>query len=253
MIIAVWGSPGSGKSLISNELGYRFAKDSITVVVDTDMTQPTLPPRLPKLNYEKKHSLGVIFSTPYVRDAQNYLHPHPKHENLFYAGLKKDDDYFSYEVGIRQYDQAYHFINACTDIADVVILDCSDQRGDPFIAAAADMADIFVIAIPPDIKSACWYLSVKPLFEKKVIEAGKPVIMLASAVHLFHAVSEVEKLIGMKFSYQLPYSKQLSEAYGRADTAASAAGLKAKGWVKRLNLLQKSLERMMEGADRNEL
>lgn len=247
MIIAVWGSPGSGKSLISNALGWRFASERITIVVDTDMTQPTLPPRLPKLKLENRHSLGVVFSTPLVRDAQNYLHQHPKLENLFYCGLKKNDDYFSYEVGIRQYDQAYQFIDACTDIADIVVLDCSNQRGDPFIAAATDAADAFVIAIPPDIKNACWYLSVKPLFEKKLIEAGRPVITVASPVQSFQAVSEVESLIGVKLSYQLPFSKQLAEADGRADEAASATGFKAKAWVKSLNRLQKSLVQIKEG------
>ena len=249
MIIAVWGSPGSGKSLVATELGRMFARDNITVVVNTDMTQPTIPVLLPKIRNDVKHSLGVIFPTPFVRDAQNYLHQHPKEEKLFLAGLKKDDDYLSYEVGVAQYDQAYHFINACSDIADVVVLDCSNQRGDPFFAAALDVADMFIITMPPDIKNVCWYLSVKELLENKITEQEKPLIRIANPVMSFSAVKEVESLLDMTFDYKLPFSKQLAEANGKAEPADSAPGLSARKSRKVLNKLFDQAKAIRKGGN----
>ncbi len=190
MIIAIWGRSGAGKSLMANEIGRHYARRAkVTVVVDTDMTQPTLPPRLPGMVDDNKASLGAIYASTQVRDAQIYFHQHHKGSNLFYAGLKKDDNYLSYEIGMRQYSQAFSFLTACRDVADVIILDCSSQRGDPFLAAALDMADRFLLVHTPDTKNLCWYLGVKPLFLKTRSDRPGTILHVANAVQKYHATS----------------------------------------------------------------
>ena len=46
MVIAVWGRDEIGKSTLCDTLGKLFAKKGVTVIIDTDLTQPTLPMRL---------------------------------------------------------------------------------------------------------------------------------------------------------------------------------------------------------------
>jgi len=231
MIIAIWGRSGTGKSLIANELGRLYAKHGkVTVVVDTDMTQPTLPPRLPNTLKNNKLSLGAIFASPQVRDAAIYFHPHPKEKSLFYAGLTKDDHYLSYEIDMRQYSQAASFAKACEQIADVIILDCSGQRGDPFLAVALNAADNFLLVHTPDTKNACWYLAIKPLLSKSRNESNRSIFHIANAIKKHHAVAEYEKITGIKFSALLPFSQSINEADGQGRFASASSDHQGRVW-----------------------
>ncbi len=46
MLISIWGRDGVGKSTLADALGGLFSQRGITVVIDTDLTQPTLPVRI---------------------------------------------------------------------------------------------------------------------------------------------------------------------------------------------------------------
>ena len=242
MIIAVWGRSGTGKSLIANELGRHYARHAkLTVVVDTDMTQPTLPPKLPNAPKNNKASLGLIFASQQVRDAQPYFHQHHKGSKLFFAGLTKDDNYLSYEIGMRQHKQASSFVTACQDIADVVILDCSSQRGDPFLAVALDKADRFLLMHTPDTKNVCWYLGVKPLLAKKRNE--HEVLHVVNAVQRHHATAEYEKTASIELTAVLPYSQSINEVDGQGNFASFSCDHQGRLWQKNFNAdLIKNLE-----------
>lgn len=231
MIIAIWGKSGTGKSVIANELGRFYAKrGKVTVVVDTDMTQPTLPPRLPGIPENKKTSLGAIFALPQVRDAHIYFHQQPKETGLFYAGLVKDDNYLSYEIGMKQYKQASSFVTACQEVTDVIILDCSGQRGDPFLAVALDSADHFVLVHTPNTKNACWYLAVKSLLSKKRSEKEGSIYHIANAVQKHHAVAEYEKTTGVKLAAMLPFSRSINETDGQGRFASLSGDHQGRLW-----------------------
>ena len=242
MIIAIWGQGGAGKSVIANELGRLYAQHgNVTVVIDTDMTQPTLPPRLPKTTQSSKMSLGAIFSSTTVRDAQIYLHDHPKQKNLFFAGLTKDDDYLSYEIGMRQYHQAQSFTSVCNDLADVVILDCSAQRGDPFMAVATDIADHFILVLTPDTKNACWYKAVKRLLAKKLTDHDKQIIYVASPVQKHQHIKEYEKLTGVEFTAIFPFSKDINEVDGQGGFASESCDNAGRQWQRQMSILLHSI------------
>lgn len=240
MIIAIWGRSGTGKSVIANELGRQYAqRGKVTLVVDTDMTQPTLPPRLPNTLENNRLSLGAIFSSPQVKDAQIYLHSYPRVKGLFFAGLLKDDNYLSYQIGMRQFTQAVSFIRACQDIIDVIILDCSGQRGDPFLAVALEHADHFFMIHTPDTKNACWYLGVKPIFTRK---SPNTILHVGNAVQKHHSASEYEKITGIKFSELLPTSRTINEVDGQGSFASCSSDHQSKVWLRNLNRLVKGLE-----------
>jgi len=231
MIIAIWGKSGTGKSVIANELGRFYAqRGKVTVVVDTDMTQPTLPPRLPGTPDNKKTSLGTIFALPQVRDAHMFFHQQTKETGLFFSGLIKDDNYLSYEIGMKQYKQASFFVTACQDVTDVIILDCSGQRGDPFLAVALDLADHFVLVHAPDTKNACWYLAVKSLLSKKRSENNGLIYHIANTVQKHHAVAEYEKTTGVQFTAMLPFSRSLNEMDGQGHFASLSCDRQGRVW-----------------------
>jgi MinD superfamily P-loop ATPase len=64
MLITIWGRDGSGKSSLADHLGSLLVRDSLAAVIDTDLTQPTLPVRLSGMNFKRERSLGRAIGHP---------------------------------------------------------------------------------------------------------------------------------------------------------------------------------------------
>ena len=204
MVIAIWGRDGAGKSTLSDMLGVFFSKKGICIVIDTDLTQPTIPYRCPGEAQKgvKAQSLGHALTGAVVTDIRQYLCQHSSHKGLFYAGLQAGDDFLSYELGLGAESGARNFIDRCAEQADVVILDLSGQRSDPFLPAALE-ADHLILSIVPDMQGLCWFLAVKPLLER--MGALERALSVASMARPEQDVAGVEKAGGLVFAAQLPW------------------------------------------------
>ena len=203
MIIAIWGRDGTGKSTLCNALGTMFAKRGITIVIDTDLTQPTLPVRINGKHFDGDSSLGRAISGIGTNDATPYLHQHPKQESLFYAGLTDRDEFLSYEFGLEADGVAQNFIERCAELGDWVILDISGQRTDPFLPCALIHAHKVIIPVTPDVQGVCWFNAVKPLL--KNMNAQERVLPIAALVSRYHDTEAVEHLVDLRFTVSLPF------------------------------------------------
>jgi len=211
MIIAIWGRDGAGKSTLSDALGVLSSKKGICIIIDTDLTQPTIPCRCPGETQKgvKPQSLGHALTSAAVTDIRPYLCQHPDHKGLFYAGLRDGDDFLSYELGLGAENGARNFVDRCAEQADVVILDLSGQRGDSFLPAALDASQI-ILPIVPDLQGLCWFLSVKPLLER--MGSLERVLPVASMARPEHDVAGVEKIGGLAFAAILPWVRDIGGA-----------------------------------------
>ena len=205
MLIATWGRDGIGKSTLCDALGLMYAKQGITAIIDTDLTQPTLPMRVNGKKFSADTSLGKAVSGIGIGDAARYLHQHPKHKTLFYAGLTDRDEYLSYELGLDADNAAQDIIERCAELADTVILDLSGQRTDPFVPCALVHADWLIVSITPDIQGVCWYNAVKPLLES--MNAQGRVLPVAAMVE-HHSVEAAAKAADLQFAAELPFVKE---------------------------------------------
>jgi MinD-like ATPase involved in chromosome partitioning or flagellar assembly len=213
MIIAIWGRDGAGKSTLSDALGVFFSRRGVCIVIDTDLTQPTLPVRCSGEAKKRVKPLGYALIGAVATDIRPYLCQHPDHKGLFYAGLRDGDDFLSYELGLGAEGGARNFVDRCAEQADVVILDLSGQRGDPFLPAALDAGQI-ILPIVPDLQGLCWFLSVKPLLER--MGALERVLTVASMARPEHDIAGVEKIGGLAFAAQLPWVRDVdSGKYAR--------------------------------------
>jgi CO dehydrogenase nickel-insertion accessory protein CooC1 len=216
MLIAIWGRDGIGKSTLADALGILFAKKNVTAVIDTDLTQPTLPARINGTSVNAEESLGKAVSGIGTGDATTYLHQHPKHKNLFYAGLMDRDEYMSYEIGLEADVRAQEFTHQCVGLANTVILDISGQRTDPFIPCALINADTVILFVSPDVQGICWFNAVKPLIEGMNVQVRVlPIAAMADRHHDLHAI---EKTADMRFTAALPFVKEFQQM---RDTGAS--------------------------------
>jgi len=202
MVIAVWGRDGIGKSSLCNVLGKQFAQMGVTVIIDTDLTQPTLPVRLNGVKFGADASLGKAIGIG-AMDAAPYLHQHTKRKTLFYAGLSDHDEYLSYELGLEADNAAQDFVELCEELADAVILDLSGQRNDPFLPGALIHSDKVIILFTPDVQGICWFNSVKGLIS--TMNAQERILPVTVIMDKHHDLSAVEKAIDMKLTAALPY------------------------------------------------
>jgi MinD-like ATPase involved in chromosome partitioning or flagellar assembly len=233
MILAIWGRDGTGKSTLADVLGRLFARQGVTAIIDTDLTQPTLPARVNGKKLSADTSLGKAISGVGADDAAKYLHQHPKTKQLFLAGLTDRDEYLSYELGLDAVDVARDFMERCAALADTVILDLSGQRTDPFVPAALSNADIIIVPITPDVQGVCWMGAVKPFIE--AMNASGRVLNVA-AMATQPVLDAIEKAANIRFAAVLPYVQEF-----RQNGASDGTTLAAARYAKQVQKLYKTL------------
>lgn len=243
MLIAIWGRDGIGKSTLADTLGGLFAKKEISLVIDTDMTQPTLPVRINGRRFDEDTSLGNAISGMGTGDAAPYLHQHPKQKQLFYAGLTDRDEYLSYEIGLEADNHAKDFIELCTEMTDTVILDLSGQRTDPFVPCALIHADKVIVPITPDVQGVCWFNAVKPLLHS--MNAKERILPVAAMTDKHHDLTAIEKVADIHFVATLPFVKEFRQ---RRDTGASSLDGTTPAALRYIRQVQK-LHALLKGVD----
>jgi len=237
MVIAVWGRDGIGKSTLCDTLGKLFAKKGVTVIIDTDLTKPTLPMWLNGVKVDADASLGKAIGIG-TMDAAPYLHQHPKIKTLFYAGLSDHDEYLSYELGLESDNAAQDFVELCEELADIVILDLSGQRSDPFLPGALIHADKVIVLFAPDVQGICWFNSVKQLIG--TMNAQERILPVAVKLYKQHDLSAVEKATDTKHVVAMPYVREVQQCSISDGTTRSA--IRYHREVKKLQALLKGVD-----------
>lgn len=232
MVIAVWGRDGIGKSTLCDMLGNLFAMKDVTVIIDTDLTQPTLPVRLNGVKVDANASLGKAIGIG-TMDAAQYLHQHPKMKTLFYAGLTDYDEYLSYELGLEADHTAQDFVERCAELADTVILDLSGQRSDPFLPGAIIHADKVIALFTPNVQGVCWFKSVEELIG--TMNAKERLIPVAARQYSHHDLSAVEKATDTKLVVKMPYVGEVQQ--GGISDGTTRSAIRYHREVKKLQAL----------------
>ena len=211
MQIAVWGRDGIGKSTLCSSLGALFARQEIIAVIDTDLTQPTLPIRLPEHSFKADSSLGRFFAGIGTDDITLFLNQHPKYKKLFYSGLTDQDEYLSYEIGLEVDNRAQDFVELCAETVDTIILDLSGQRTDPFVPGALIHAETILVPFTPDVQGVCWFNAVKPLLQS--MKAQGRVLPVAAMTDRHQDISLIEKAIDADIGAILPFVKEFRQKH----------------------------------------
>lgn len=84
-VLAVWGSPGSGKSTVAVKLAkYLAGKKRNVILLTCDMTAPMLPCICPPADLEGEHSLGSVLAAAQVTQSlvRHNLITHKKYDYL---------------------------------------------------------------------------------------------------------------------------------------------------------------------------
>ena len=208
-MLAVWGSPGSGKTTVSVRLAkYLADRKRNVVLLLCDMTAPMLPCICPPAELECERSLGSILAATHITDIlikQNCV-THKKLSYLTMIGMLKGENVFTYPPYTQEL--AAELIDHLRDIAPYIIIDCGSHIAHDILSAVSLLeADSVLRLVNCDLKSVSYLSSQLTLLKDQKWDADKQ-YKVASNIKSNQAGEHIEQVLGT-VAFKLPHSDEL--------------------------------------------
>ena len=210
-VIAVWGSPGSGKSTFSAILSRYLTRDkSKAIVISPDQTVPMLPVWFPNENIENNMSLGHILTSSEINNSiiaerVKLLKSYPY---VGVLGYTSGDMPLSYPD--TDYGKISQVIEVIAGMVDYVIVDCTSRMTDLFTPAAIEMADVCVGIFSADLRGVSYRKAQTPLLSGAKFRFNEHLIFAGKA-RPYYALDEMEHVFG-HLDGMLPWAKEIDRA-----------------------------------------
>lgn len=214
-MMAIAGSPGSGKTTLAVKLAVEIArKKKNVIVVCSDPFVPSVPFLLPT-DTEQEVSLGALLTAPALTQEKilEACIPVPANEYISLLGYRMGENLMSYPKVTRE--RTVEFLVCLRHLADYVILDCiSVFEADVFSILAMEMADRVLLMGTSDLRGISYYHSHAGMFADRT-NTGKYI----SAIGNFKVGQEWEAAAGQYGGVSLifPYVAELEEQYDEAN------------------------------------
>jgi len=242
-MIAVWGSPGSGKTVTSLKLAKELSRQKKDVlVVLCDLICPALPTVTSAKN-SREGTLGQVLSAPYITQElimQNCV-LFDGISNVSILGYKKGNNVFTY----AEYDKerALDFFTLLRHIADYVIVDCASSLSEDILSTTAlEIADKVYRLGNCDLKSVSYFSSYLPLIGDVKFASNKHIRVLSN-VKPRQEFAEYANLMG-GVNYTLPYMPEVDEQYFTLSLLSELLGKKVKSYEM---VIQKMVKDLING------
>lgn len=240
-VLAVWGSPSSGKTIVSVKLAkYLASKRKNVVLLLCDMTAPPLLYICPPSDIECEKSLGSILAATHATDTlikQNCI-LHKRQSYITILGMLKGENVFTYPP--YKAEQATELILHLRNIAPYVIIDCSSIIASDILSAVSLMeSDAVLRLINCDLKSISYLSSQLPLLTDQKWDADKQ-YKIASNVKHYEASENIEQILnGVTFT--IPHSAELEQQYLSGDLFKDLGLKDSKGFRKEIKKISKEV------------
>ncbi|WP_312644530.1 ParA family protein [Hydrogenoanaerobacterium sp.] len=212
-VLAVWGSPGSGKTVTAVKIAKHLAGQKQNVVLLLcDMTAPMLPCICLPSELESEHSLGSVLAATHVTQplVKHNLVTLKKNSYLTILGMKKGENEYTYPPYSEI--QARELLHEVREAAPFVVVDCGSYIANDILSAVALMeADSVLRLANADLKSVSYLSSQLPLLRDSKWDADKQ-YKIASNVRPQQAVEQIGQALG-SVSFTLPHSQELEVQY----------------------------------------
>ncbi len=219
-VIAVWGTPGSGKTTFAAKLasslnmGGKGKSIHSAIAVFPDFTAPVVPTIFPNKKSDELFSLGSVLQKPDLTKnliVSNTIFIKDR-TNLGFLGYTAGENRFSYAEYTR--DKADAFLDCITGVSEYVVVDCSSNPEDNMLTMATlERADIAIRLLSPDLKGLSYHLSQTPIY----IRFGYMKDDCIQAINVTtpeyqYSAADMKGHFG-KVEYIVPYSQTLKEQY----------------------------------------
>ena len=217
-LIAVWGSPGSGKTTFSVKLAEalynRSRGKSAVIVVFTDIVTPTIPVIFPNFRSEDVFSVGTILSKPdfFADDVVSNMVMTKDRMNLGYLGYKDSENHHSFPEYTDK--KAKYLYDILVGIADYVIVDCmSLPEANNLTKVALENADQTVRLSAPDLKCLSFQMSQLKIFASRGYLKDNDVAVMNIPRQEFNLAAQDARLHLGRIAFTIPYCSTLTEQY----------------------------------------
>ena len=216
-LIAVWGSPASGKTTFSVKLAetlYRSRGKAgcSVIVVFTDSVTPSLPVVFPGYKPEDIFSVGSILSKPDITpdDAVAGIVTVKDRMNLGFLGYRLGENKYSFPAYTEE--KAKTLFSILCGISDYVIADCmSNPIANHLTASALSLAENTVRLATPDLRCMSYCSSQLSLFMADgYLRENEIQSMNVPGAEYTNAAPDMCAALGLK-AHILPYSPILLE------------------------------------------
>ena len=216
-VLAVWGSPGSGKTTVATKIAKHLAdKKKNVALLLCDMTAPMLPCICSTSAIECERSLGSILAAAHVSETL-VKHNCVTHKRLSYLtmlGMLQGENEYTYPPYSET--QARELIDCLREIAPYVVVDCGSYIANDILSAIALMESDAVLRLANcDLKSVSYLSSQLPLLRDNKWDADKQ-YKTASNLKPDQAAEHIGKVLG-SVAFQLPHSAELEAQYLAGD------------------------------------
>jgi len=212
-VLAIWGSPGSGKTTAAVKLAkYLADKKKNVVLVLCDMTAPMLPCICPPSDLECEKSLGSILSAAHVTETlvKYNMITHKKMSYLTMIGMLKGENEYTYASYTKV--QAQELIDSLRKIAPFVIIDCGSYIANDILSAVSLLECDSVLRLANcDLKSISYLSSQLQLLQNSNWDMDKQ-YKAASNIKSNHDIDHMAGALG-SITFKLPYSEEVEEQY----------------------------------------
>ena len=213
-IIAVWGSPHSGKTTFATKLATAIYSsfESTVITLYTDLETPDIPVLFPFDKTEDLGSVGYPLSKTEVEqgDIINNLVTVKDMQNFGFLGYKTGENKYTYPKFGRA--KAEDLLTELCRLADYVIVDCTSNLSDNVIAQTAiEKADQILRLSSPDLQSISFFLSQLPVYGDSKFRLDDHIVGLNTPnVDVFMPIEEAKTQLG-EVSFTVPFSAQVKE------------------------------------------
>jgi hypothetical protein len=212
-IIAIWGSPNSGKTSFAVKLALSIYKhyNSTVLVLHTDTVIPTLPVLFPDYKSDDLYSIGTALSKTDITQTEllkNIVSIKGK-PNLGFLGYKDGENKYTYP----RFDEikAILLLTLMRGVSDYVIIDCTSDPDNILTKTALSQADVVVRLANPDLKSMSFYSSQLSLYEDPIYRLSEHIQgLLMKDCDLFLPIDEA-KVHFKDVRFVLPYCREVKQ------------------------------------------
>ena len=212
-IIAVWGSPNSGKTTLSVKLAeyiYRIYKASV-IIVFADYNTPSLPVIFAGDGKFDIQSVGNALSKTEITENEvlKNINTIKGKVNFGFVGYRQGENKYTYPSYDKE--KAKAFLSVLKGLVDIVIVDCSSNLDEQISINAIHQADCILRIGLPDLKSVSFFSSVLPLYTDPAYRLSDHIVVLNQTEK--EPSKEINKSANFygKPSFVLPYSKEVKQ------------------------------------------
>ena len=232
-LIAVCGSPNSGKTTVSLKLAQEIyaAKKTSVVYLSPDLNTPSLAYIFPNGKDSDLFSLGVALDKTDIfrEDVLKQTVGSKSMENLGSLGFKLGENKFSYPKPTE--DKVIQLFGVLRESAEYVVVDCTCDHDDLISNIAKRDCDIAVQLFTPDMRCISYYSACVNQFI--LIEDKRVKVLNVMDNDVYVPIAETESYF-KGADFKLPYERSLKQQAITGTLSERIGGGKFRAEIDRL-------------------